>query len=200
MGEKPTATADEIVIICRGEWEFFERGKKKETDSPQFKRVGEYWRFIGRSLDGRNREPWSAAFISYVIGKAGGGDGFKYAAANSIYVQAFVNGMPNAVYTAARPEDVAPRPGDIVHFGRAGASRFDFDKAKAHFVANESYPSHSEIVVAVDKTNGIVETIGGNVRHSVSVTKRKIDSKGRLLARPSSGGDLPWIAVLRLKG
>lgn len=192
--------AAEIVRICRAESVRFEHGKKKETDSPQFKYVGEYWRSIGRSLDGRNDVPWSAAFISFVIRKAGGGNGFKYAAAHSIYVQAFVRGMPNAVYIAARPENVAPRPGDIVHYGREGASRFDFDKARAHFSANDSYSSHSDIVVAVDKSKGVIETIGGNVGHSVKVKKPKIDSNGRLLGRPSSRGALPWIAVLKLKG
>lgn len=207
-----TGTSNAATILARlvenalAEWNFFEQGKRVEDDDPQFRRVGTYWQAVGENFDGRTLIPgskpgelinpaWSAAFISYLVRISGGGDRFLYAQAHSVYVQDFVAGHPDGLYEAMRPEHYAPQPGDLVHTGREGAKRFNFDAARAAFKADKRYASHSDLVVEV--RGEVATTIGGNVSQSVSKKRLKLNADGTLKTRSDSVGILPWIAVLR---
>ncbi|WP_136658039.1 DUF2272 domain-containing protein [Nitratireductor sp. XY-223] len=201
--------ADKIVSICLEEWEFFEKGTRKEADDPQFLRIGDYWSGLGIAHNGRTQivnqatgkshnPPWSSAFISHVLKKAGAGSGFLYSQAHCHYVQDFISGRVNAVYEAMHPESYAPQRGDIVHFGRGGAKQHDFSAARGDYLADSFYPSHSDIVVSVDAGAKKITAIGGNVSNSVKDKKLKIDANGLLLPRPEGASTFPWIAVLRL--
>src|SRR5215203_4223080 len=88
---------DQVARICDDEWNFFDRGKRKEYQKKVYRRIGTYWRqgpkIRGRDgrtkvdfgdLDrddpevivpaSRNKNPkWSAAFISWVARRAGAG-------------------------------------------------------------------------------------------------------------------------------
>lgn len=198
-----------LVENALAEWNFFEQGKRVEDGDPQFRRIGTYWQAVGENFDGRTLIPgskpgelinpaWSAAFISYIVRISGGGDRFLYAQAHAVYVQDFVTGHPGGLYEAMRPEHYAPQPGDLVHAGREGAKRFDFDAARAAFKADKRYASHSDLVVEVN--GGIAITIGGNVGQSVSKKRLKLNADGTLKTRSDSVGVLPWIAVLRCLG
>jgi hypothetical protein len=212
-----TGTSQAATIQARlienaiAEWNFFEQGKRVEDDDPQFRRIGTYWQAVGENFDGRSLIPgskpgelinpaWSAAFISYIVKISGGGDRFLYAQAHSVYVQDFVAGHPGGLYEAMRPEHYAPQPGDLVHAGREGAKRFDFDAARAAFQADKRYASHSDLVVQVDLAKGVAITLGGNVSQSVSQKRLKLNADGTLVTRSDSVGVLPWIAVLRCLG
>ncbi|CDX15176.1 conserved hypothetical protein [Mesorhizobium sp. ORS 3324] len=198
-----------LVGNALAEWNFFEQGKRVEDDDPQFRRIGTYWQAVGENFDGRTLIPgskpgelinpaWSAAFISYIVRISGGGDRFLYAQAHSVYVQDFVVGHPGGLYEAMRPEHYAPQPGDLVHAGREGAKRFDFDAARAAFKADKRYASHSDLVIEVN--GGFAITIGGNVSQSVTKKRLKLNPDGTLKTRSDSVGVLPWIAVLRCLG
>jgi hypothetical protein len=213
-GVNPAAAdgiAPRIVENAIAEWNFFEQGTRKEADDPQFKRIGDYWNAVGETFDGRSQIPdpasggtvnpaWSSAFISFIVLNSGGGDRFLYAQAHSNYVQDFVQGRPGGLYEARRPEDYAPVPGDIVHSGRDEAKKFDFDAARERFKADRRYSSHSDFVVEVNREEGFLIAIGGNVSQSVAKKTLKLNTDGTLKNRVSGGVSLPWIAVLRCLG
>lgn len=201
--------ASRILALCQAEWERFDKGGKKEAEDPQFRRIGDYWAAINLPHNGRTQilnqatgrtynPPWSAAFISYVLKQAGAGSGFRYAQAHCHYVQDFISGRANAVYEAMHPDHYAPAPGDMVHFGRSGAKRFDFTEARVRYDADSFYSSHSDIVTEVDSGAGLIRTIGGNVSNSVSQKRFKIKADGKLEPRTEGGETYPWIAILRL--
>ena len=85
--------------IANEEWNFFGnqeidingkliRRGRTETDEGFWQRVGMYWMDgTGKNLTGKNDDyPWSAAFISFVLRKAGAGDRFRYSAQHSVYI------------------------------------------------------------------------------------------------------------------
>jgi hypothetical protein len=205
------AIASRIVENAISEWKLFEKGTRKEADAPQFRRIGDYWKSVGETFDGRSQIPdpasggtinpaWSSAFISFIVLNSGGGDRFLYSQAHSNYVQDFVRGRPGGLYEARRPEDYAPAPGDIIHFGREGAKRFDFDAARERFKADHRYSSHSDFVIEVLPGEGVLITTGGNVSQSVGRKRIKINADGTLKKRLEGGEELPWIAVLKCLG
>jgi spore germination cell wall hydrolase CwlJ-like protein len=199
-----------IVENALAELAFFDNGKRKQSEDPQFRRIGKYWKTIGQNIDGRTlfknkktgklfNPAWSAAFISHVAFVSGGDGRFFMAEAHWQYVKDLLAGRPNPLYEVLPPDSHAPQPGDIVHFGRNSADRFELKDAKAAFNAGDGYESHCDIVVEVRPGKGDIVTIGGNVSDSVKETKRKIGADGKLLPRKDkAGNNLPWIAVLRL--
>ncbi|MCK7612628.1 DUF2272 domain-containing protein [Roseibium sediminicola] len=201
--------AEKIATICNEELAYFGDGSKKEGDNPQYLRVGEYWASIGLPYDGRTQivnhatgkshnPPWSSAFISHVLKKAGAGDGFKYSQAHCHYVQDFINGRPNGVYEAMHPDHYAPKIGDILHYGRGDAKQHDYNAARGDYLGDSFYSSHSDIVVDVDLASGKITTVGGNVSNSVKTKTINIGTDGKLKPRRENGSDYPWIAVLKL--
>ncbi len=133
-----------------------------------------------------------------MLSEAGAGARFPGAAAHSKYFQHFVSTTDSlALYEALPQTGAIPEPGDIVHYGRETAKRYDFTDAAAAFGADEGYPSHSDIVV--EKRAGELITIGGNVGSTVGKKTVPIDSNGHLVDRKESGQTYPWIGVLKLR-
>ena len=191
-----------IVEICRAEFTQFRNGQANEADDPQFLRVGDYWRVVGSANHGRTvgsdgeRPAWSAAFVSFVLRSAGAAERFPAAPAHFSYFQHFVRHPGSGLYEARLVSDATPRPGDILHFGRGSAEKFDFEKARRAAGDDSFYPSHSDVVVAVDGRK--VVTIGGNVGNSVSEKTFALDDAGRLKDRKEGNRTLPWIGMLQL--
>lgn len=180
--------------------------------------VKEYWDTIipNNMRDGRTveinaageafRPAWSSAFISHVVKKAGGGDRFRYSGGHCVYAQNCVRQTEQhaagRLYTAMRPEEYVPVPGDIVHAGRAGAASYTYDNARSIFQAESWYPSHSDVVVSVHADEGYLSVIGGNTRDADGSQRdtvgRKhiaIDAEGKLMPRGQSQ-TLPWIMIM----
>lgn len=199
-----TELRNAIVRICHEELARFNGGKAKETDDPQYLRVGDYWRAVGQANNGRTvdaqgkRPAWSAAFISFVLKEAGAADRFKYAVAHCHYFQDFVDRSGPALYEAIPANDVIPSVGDIVHHGRGDALQHDFAAARADYGNDSFYPSHAAIVVGVDRDAGVVRTIGGNEGNSVKLATHQLDENGHLKPRKSGSNVFPWIGILRL--
>lgn len=193
-----------IVRICHEELARFDDGKAKETDDPQYLRVGDYWRAVGQPMDGRTvdaegaRPAWSAAFISFVLKEAGAGDRFKYSVAHCHYFQDFVDRAGPALYEAVPTDDVVPAVGDIVHYGRDEAAQYGFAKARADYASDSFYKSHASIVVAVDHDAGVISTVGGNERDSVKLATYQLDENGHIKPRRRGNKRFPWIGILRL--
>ncbi|HNK84428.1 MAG TPA: DUF2272 domain-containing protein, partial [Flavobacteriales bacterium] len=91
---------------------------------------------------------------------------------------------PGARFALRDARSYAPKPGDLICATRAGASIPAFDRIP------DGTPMHCDLVVAIDGTQ--LESIGGNVRNSVSKTVRQIDGLGRL----DLAADRPWVLVV----
>lgn len=183
-----TSFKQRVQTIALKEWEFFNRGKKKENQDGAWQRIGNYWKEgVGLNLDGRNPEPWSAAFVSWVMKKAGAGNKFKYAAGHSVYIRDAIKKRKDndtqAAFKAYRLHEVAPQVGDLVCTSRAK------DAGKVGYDTTRSYASHCDIVVATRP--GEIDVIGGNVGNSVGKKTLKIDSQGKLI-QPGH-----WFAVIK---
>lgn len=157
-----------LLAAATAEWLRFGKGGGLEYLDPYYKYVGEMWRAIDLNLDGRDREtPWSAAFISWAVRKAGAGyEAFKFAASHSVFVhdaiQARLLARLDRPFWGYRITQQTPALGDIVARNRSG-NTYSFDFAESH----SQYISHSDIVVEVRP--GMIRVMGGNVGQTVSL-------------------------------
>ena len=139
----------------------------------------------------RWRDPWSAAFISWVMCEAGlaSGEQFRRAIAHHSYID-------QAIAARERPEspaafeayDVGERPiepGDLLCSARRPVYR---SIAERRGELGTGIRSHCDIVVRVDPAQNRILAIGGNVRGAVSLkllpavfgaTERRVQSVGR---------------------
>lgn len=169
-----------IVATAIEEWKHFGEqevdveGKKvksglEEHSEAGSARVALYWtEGVGKpGITGKDRNQfWSAAFISYVMLKAGAGALFRRSDHHQAYIHAAMvaarEKSSSYGYWGARLEDHAPQVGDLICAWR---------KKKISFEDAENpgwYASHCDLVVA--RTDTTVTVIGGNVDQSV--TKR----------------------------
>lgn len=159
------------------QWIRFKKGRGKESQSPYYKYVGEYWKRIGYNYDGKDTKvPWSAAFISFCVREAGHYADFNFSAAHSKYVhQAIRRKLDNinGSFWGYKIGQHKPQVGDMVCRRRAGQN-IDYDYASNH----SSFKSHCDIVIAVRDDH--VSTIGGNVSNSVNRTNYPLNSSGYL--------------------
>ncbi len=176
LRDRLSVPRESLISRCVEEWIRFERGAGEEFKQPFASYVGEMWKSIGLNYDGTDRDKfWSAAFISFVVRNAGGYDGFLFSAQHSKYVnQAIQKRLNNEdhPFWGFRISEHKVQPGDMVCRWRTNQISFDFASS------NDDYPSHCDIVVAVEKD--FVFTLGGNVKQSVSRTDYKIDARGFL--------------------
>lgn len=191
---------------------------KPEREEGLWQRVGEYW-WMGLDPDAResgwtgkhdgeghvfpaDRDgdyAWSAAFISYVFRIAGAGDRFPYAADHAVYMNAARKvslGQTKKWLISAEPvERYAPKPGDLVCFGRGSAAKMRFQDLPTAGL----FPSHCDLVVDTS-THGEIRVIGGNVQDSVTMNTLPVTADGRLATPDGTVVDtrFPWMAVLRV--
>jgi hypothetical protein len=175
--------------------------------------------------------PWSAAFISYLMKTAGFSPAeFTFSDSHVDYVQAAYEasaaeaaGQPSGY--AFRACDVAttrPRAGDLLCATRAataGVARFDaLATALSTRQRGEAFPMHCELVVRADEGGDAkIETIGGNVVQSVTLSRMTLNTRKVLGAAyigqpaaavpcprgaPSCRGSLsrrPWAVLLQFR-
>ncbi len=167
-----------IVRLANQEWLAWDRGRKKESDPSIRAKLREYWttgarvQAIFREPNWWSAHPWSAAFISWIMRKAGAGNTFRYAAAHAIYTKAAKdNRLANNAnpFKAFRLREVRPQAGDLVCRSRAGSGA-NYDNIHA------GHKTHCDIVTEVHP--GRLTTIGGNVSNSVSKTAVRLDANG----------------------
>ncbi len=192
----------EVEALLRAtldEWLRFDKGLASESADPHYKYVREMWAAIGEPYDGRSRDaegrqvPWSAAFISWVVRRAGPAyAGFQFAASHSVFVnnaiKARLTKRLDKPFWGYRITEMKPELGDIIQRNR-DKGRFTYSYAENH----SQYISHSDIVVEV--TPDVVRVVGGNVNDTVTlkgdVQEYELDANGFI--RP----DLGVIALLK---
>ena len=166
-----SGSREALVSEAIKEWLRFEQGQGKEHVEPFFRFVGEMWQGIGLDLDGQDRgTPWSAAAISFMVRNAGKRfqkyNGFKFSKRHSVYMHDSIKRQRAADMSAPfwgfRLFQQQPEIGDIVGKWREDPS--DFDDA----AAGRDFASHCDIIVSVRPD--FVLAIGGNVKHSVSIS------------------------------
>jgi hypothetical protein len=187
------------AAVAEAQWLFFgsqtcdfagnitHRGHQ-EGEAGFFEPVGTYWLDgVGiRGVDGRNHDqPWSAAFISYVMKQAGAGDRFFYNAQHSQYISRaiddFAQRHPEAGYWGRRLSDAKPQIGDIVCWARQTGVDYDHQQ-------HGNYKGHCDLVVAVSDAQ--IDVIGGNVENSVTKRPLALDGNGFLSAAEQRGETL----------
>ena len=118
----------------------------------------------------RWRDPWSAAFISWVMCEGGLGeeDLFRRHIAHYVYIdqaiEARYDESPDAAYVAYDVGERPIEPGDLLCSARRSAYRTIAERRRN---IGRGVRSHCDIAVKVDAPSDRVLVIGGNVRGSV---------------------------------
>jgi hypothetical protein len=197
-GESAMTFNADLVALALGEREFFEQGVKKEYDDPQYKRIGTYWKKIGRNYDGRSKDDqgeriaWSAAFIGWLMRSVSGGGGFPPTESHAGYIRWAAQNRRDNIKTASffayAPGELVPVLGDVVCSNRSGG-KIQLDNLPTFF------PAHGALVVEVNLAKKYVAVIGGNESDSVGYSKLALDAN-HLLAPPAADPQR-YIALIR---
>lgn len=200
----------EIISTAKREWDFFGRqtvvldgdeesiphvGKWEDDEEAYVYRVNWYWRAVGKpGLNGKDcRQPWSAAFISWIMREAGVPEyQFARAEAHWSYLTRIVAdaGDPYAAFAPRSVDEYSPMPGDLICATRGNPEAAPIPGEDFRSVLQDHTKLHCDIVV--ERGGDTLAAIGGNVRNSVSKTLLKLDLNG--LVRPTQRR--PWFMVL----
>ncbi|MGH6894608.1 MAG: DUF2272 domain-containing protein [Dongiaceae bacterium] len=198
----PSLVKGNILRLAALEWNAFggqtvylENGRERidpvgiwEDERRGSPRIGEYWRSVAEDWSGYDCDkPWSAAFISWLMLEAGvPPEVFAPSGLHADYLRVIAGRQhdPTARFALRDANLFSPRPGDLICATRAGAGLPGFDRIP------DGTPMHCDLVVF--NQGGRLESIGGNVRNSVSKTVRQIGPDGLL----PMAGDRPWVLVV----
>lgn len=178
--------AQRVTRVALGEQKFWKNGQRTETSPRVATRLQAYWdatdqhfpieRFRDREF--QRKWPWSAACVSWIVKRAGGGNDFAYSDSHYVYTAAAkrnrVRGSSNP-FKAYDAATAVPAVGDIIVNERAGDN-----VTYANVDDGNVYKTHGDIVVAVQDDQVIA--IGGNVSNSVRATIAELNADGTLKA------------------
>ena len=179
LRDPASAAKERLMAGAVAEWVRFDRGRGEEHLAPFFGFVGEMWRAISMDLDGRDRDvPWSAAFISFIVRRAGADyTGFKFAAAHARYIHDAITRREAgtaAPFWGFRLNEHRVGLGDLVCQWRETVQTYDGAKV------SDGFFSHCDVVVEV--APGSVRALGGNVGHTVGFKTYALNAEGFLKA------------------
>jgi hypothetical protein len=195
----PPAEAIRIAPSIAGYWAVTPEG------SWIVNRMNERWR--GPDGDGaRWRDPWSAAFISWVMCEAGLGRAaqFQRAVAHHVYVDQAIRARDGrtaeaAAYVAHDAGETPIEPGDLLCSSRRPIYR---TIAQRRGQAGLGARMHCDIVVKIDPVAKRIMAIGGNVRSRVAMKllPAAIGARGHLrpIDREAGEDSRPLFAHLKL--
>lgn len=201
---------DQILRTAEAEWDFFGKqtvviddthesmplvGKWEDDGEVWATRVNVYWRSVGKPrLDGYDcKQPWSAAYISWVMQTAGLNSAeFPPSDAHWNYIRYFADNQQSpAAFTPHKIADYSPRPGDLICATRGNSGFIPvYDAMDTGSVLMGHTKLHCDIVT--DVRSHQIEALGGNVRNSVTKSTIATGPNGRL--KPSERR--PWFVVL----
>ena len=136
-------------------------------------------------LASRWRDPWSAAFVSWVMceGGLGSSDQFRRSIAHHVYVDQAIRardaGSSEAAFTAYDVGSAVVEPGDLLCSGRR-ASYTSIAARRRHLGVGARM--HCDIVVKLEPDQERILAIGGNVRGTVSLKLLPAAPRGGHLA------------------
>ncbi|WP_153799371.1 DUF2272 domain-containing protein [Foetidibacter luteolus] len=175
----------QLVTVAAQEHNRWNNGATaRENDTAMDATMKDYWANLGMQVKSsqlrdslwQEYNPWSAAFISWVMRQAGAGASFRYAASHAEYIAAARNNtMPVAIqfkaYETTDSLAAWPQPGDLLCKNRGGKS-YTLGSIKKGCI------SHCDIVTEVNPANRTVTTIGGNLNNRVAKRLVQLDEKG----------------------
>jgi hypothetical protein len=173
---------------------YINRNGVNERSEPLSSRVGDYWGSCGHpEWNGRTAgRPWSGAFVSWVMAHSGvSPSAFPRAGRHGQYLTALYDHerAGRASFLLHAPNEYAPKPGDLVCSGTAGATWRYADSRTARRRIDYT-ASHCDVVT--DVHGGFIHAVGGNVKDSVTMSLYPADSRGHLAPTP---GKL-WMMVV----
>jgi len=160
--------------------------------------------------------PWSAAFVSYVMMKAAV-PGFRPSASHYDYVRDAYRTPDQSPFQYLDPSTARPAAGDLLCAVRSGNRVYGYEGLVAALDgANGALNMHCDIVVAVNPGNdGKAYLIGGNVQQGATMRIMAVNRNGEFWPLPrrsetqvecspdtASACDmnkLDWAALLKLK-
>lgn len=165
---------------------------------PAWRKVASYW--SGSGLPGscagaspacRNfvvDTPWSAAFVSWVMRRAGV-PGFNASARHLDYVRTAWTRPARDPYRMTSPLDTAPAVGDLLCYVRVQARLLGHRGLVDRLDGDIGLPMHCDIVVAVE--DGMAWLVGGNVQQAVTLRMLRLDVDGRFADLPMRAAGEP---------
>ena len=166
-----------------------------ETREPARSRIGEYWNLAGRKgWDGSDTDkPWSAAFVSWVMARAGvPARDFPHAGRHAEYLLAIDDAQGRGgspAFVLRDPDRYRAKPGDLLCRG-TGGNVMRLADAYRRREAIDRFVQHCEIAISVRAP--YLRTIGGNVQDSVMLVAYPLDSDSRPIALGGSG----WMLIV----
>lgn len=204
---RPDSLKSRIIEAANDEWNFFGQqiviiepneesiphvGIWEDDDWAHIERVNQYWRSVGMSrLSGRDcKEPWSAAFISWIMKEAGIPHTlFPSSPSHRNYLAHFlaVGQNPDAVLKPHTIQEYKPKPGDLICANRGDGY---FGEEVEELPTSLNAKLHCDIVEKID--GRYLYAIGGNVRNSVSKSILTLSPEGYLKLTKHR----PWFLII----
>ena len=188
----------QTVVIDGNEESIPHVGIWEDDDHAHSDRINQYWRAVGKyRLSGYDcKEPWSAAFISWIMRAAGVPiDLFPPSSAHRFYLNRLLANAddPSAVFIPHTMLQYKPKTGDLICATRSKAEPQDVMEKLP-----DSLNSRLHCDIVVDTDGRILQAIGGNVRNSVSRTVLTLSPDGYL----QYSSPRPWFLIIenRLDG
>ena len=194
-----------LLAVTQAEWDFFGRQqidmRQEPLSAPRLglledegdavQRIGLYWRAVGENFTGADtQQPWSAAFISYLMQSAGvSADDFLFSDAHFNYL-AFLKARQtedHPLFVLRSPATEAVMPGDLICASR------DANTVDSIADIRPGLPGHCDLVFEVHPEQGWAGVIGGNVYNSVSESLIPVDADGHVLPFARR----PWFVVVK---
>ena len=215
-----------------------ENSKLQDRTTPAWRRVVDYWKSTGLlwsmgARPGANEcstaaidqwpgsaacrafvidTPWSAAFISWVMQRAGV-PGFRASAGHFDYVRAARRDPAGSPYLLLDPDTQAPAAGDLLCYVRLPRTYGFAGLLAAIDGGATGLNMHCDVVAAAGAGNAYL--VGGNVQQAVTMRVLALNAAGRFWNLPRrTDGDVDcspdtvaacdfnrqdWAALLRLK-
>lgn len=160
--------------------------------------------------------PWSAAFVSYVLTKANV-PAFRAAASHFDYVRDAYLNPERGAFQFLDPATARPGAGDLLCYVRIPSRAYGYAGLKAAIDSGAAgLNMHCDVVVAANPANdGMAYLVGGNVQQGVTMRLLPVNRSGLLWALPLRLGVQPlctpdtvascnfnrqdWSALLKLK-
>jgi len=182
--QKVVINGDEESIPHVGIWE--------DDDADHSDRINEYWSAVGEYwLSGDDcNQPWSAAFISWIMQEAGVPETqFPPAIAHQSYLNHFLANadLPGVPLIPHTIQEYKPKPGDLIC-----ANRGEDVPTEAIEELPDSLKARLHCDIVVETTGQTLQAIGGNVRNSVSKTILTLSPEGYLQFTSAR----PWCLII----
>ncbi len=214
------------------------KGERLANGNPPWQRVADYWRRTpairnmrgipgareceAASGDWRDNaacrafildNPWSAAFVSYVM-KVAGVEDFGFSQEHIAYIaDAYDPSSAHRRYRLVAPDRERPEIGDLLCYSREPRIASHRDLIAFLERGGGSLKTHCDIVVGVDLNgDSKLYAIGGNLMQTVMMRKLSLNAKGRFsppvrddgpcrmnLERDCDLNDKAWVALLKLR-